>query len=121
MAATVRHLLKSQARVADRDFVFGKPGAGPFSGLSRCKDALDKRITELNAGPLPAFVHHDIRRSVATGMANIGIQPHVIEAILNHVSGHKSGVAGIYNLSTYEKEKAQAVALWDEHLLKVTA
>jgi integrase len=122
MATTARHLLKSQARVADRDFVFGKPGAGPFSGLSRCKDALDKRIAELNASPLPAWVHHDIRRSVATGMANIGIQPHVIEAILNHVSGHKSGVAGIYNLASYEKEKAQAVALWDEHLLaKVTA
>jgi hypothetical protein len=40
---------------------------------------------------------HDIRRSVATRMAGLGVLPHIIEAVLNHVSGHKSGVAGIYN------------------------
>jgi hypothetical protein len=41
----------------------------------------------------------------ATGMADLGIQPHVIEAVLNHVSGHKAGVAGIYNRSTYAKRE----------------
>jgi hypothetical protein len=50
-------------------------------------------------------------------MADIGIQPHVIEAVLNHVSGHKAGVAGIYNRSTYAIEKKQALALWAEHIL----
>jgi hypothetical protein len=45
------------------------------------------------------------------------VQPHVIEALLNHVSGHKAGVAGVYNRSTYMEEKAAALALWAEHLM----
>jgi hypothetical protein len=42
-------------------------------------------------------------------MADAGVQPHVIEAVLNHVSGHKAGVAGIYNRATYAAEKRQAL------------
>jgi integrase len=119
MAVTVRELLRPQPQTEGRDFVFGK-GAGPFSGLSRRKDALDRRIAELNDGkPLPHWVHHDLRRSVATGMADIGIQPHIIEAILNHISGHKGGIAGIYNRATYAAEKAHALARWDEHVRSI--
>jgi hypothetical protein len=47
----------------------------------------------------------------------VGIQPHIIEAVLNHVSGHKVGVAGIYNRAVYEKEKRQALDLWAEHVM----
>jgi hypothetical protein len=49
-------------------------------------------------------------------MSDIGVQPHVVEAVLNHVSGHKGGVAGIYNRSTYAAEKAEALARWDNHI-----
>ena len=116
MASTVRSLLESQPRIDGRDLVFGK-GAGPFSGFSRCKEALGSHIAESNGGKsLPHWVHHDLRRSVATGMAELGIQPHVIEAVLNHVSGHKGGIAGIYNRAQYSTEKAQALARWDEHV-----
>ena len=59
---------------------------------------------------------HDLRRTAATRMADIGIQPHVIEAVINHVSGHKAGVAGIYNRSTYEPEKQAALKAWANHL-----
>ena len=48
---------------------------------------------------------HDLRRTGATRMADSGVQPHIIEAVLNHVSGHKGGVAGIYNRAAYEPEK----------------
>jgi integrase len=77
------------------------------------KDEVDERsgVTD--------WVLHDIRRSVATGMADIGIQPHVIEAVLNHVSGHKGGVAGIYNRSSYGPEKAEALARWDKHVASI--
>jgi integrase len=120
IAPTLRTLLKAQPKIAGRDLVFGKPGGGPFSGLSRCKERLDARIAELNKGqPLAPWVHHDLRRSAATGMADIGIQPHIIEAVLNHISGHKGGIAGIYNRATYSVEKAQALARWDEHLRAV--
>jgi hypothetical protein len=57
-------------------------------------------------------VLHDIRRTVATKMADLGVQPHVIEQVLNHVSGHKAGVAGIYNRSSYEREVKTALAMW---------
>jgi hypothetical protein len=50
-------------------------------------------------------------------MAELGVLPHIIEAVLNHVSGHKSGVAGIYNRAAYDKEKRQALHLWAEHVL----
>jgi hypothetical protein len=49
-------------------------------------------------------------------MAELGVQPHIIEAVLNHVSGHKGGIAGIYNRATYDKEKREALALWAEHI-----
>jgi hypothetical protein len=51
-------------------------------------------------------------RTVATRVAYIGVQPHVIEALLNHISGHKAGVAGTYNPSTYAAEKKAALDLW---------
>ena len=80
-------------RVA-RDQLFGVRGNG-YTAWGDGKAALDKRT-----GIDVAWVVHDIRRSVATKMADIGIQPHIIEQILNHQSGHKSGVAGIYNRSS---------------------
>jgi hypothetical protein len=52
-------------------------------------------------------------------MAELGVQPHIIEAVLNHVSGHKAGVAGIYNRSTYETEKATALTIWANHVANI--
>ena len=59
------------------------------------------------------------RRTVATRMADLGIQPHVIEAILNHVSGSKAGVAGVYNRSLYAAEKRAALEVWADHVQAV--
>jgi integrase len=108
MARGVREILQAQPR-REREFVFGYRG-GTYAGWSPMKHAIDER-----AG-VSGWVIHDLRRSVATGMAGIGIQPHIIEAVLNHVSGHKGGIAGIYNRATYAQEKALALARWDEHV-----
>lgn len=59
---------------------------------------------------------HDIRRTVATGMAEIGVAPHVVEAALNHISGFKAGVAGVYNRHRYDNEKRRALDMWAERV-----
>ena len=63
----------------------------------------------------------DIRRTVATGMAELGVQPHIVEACLNHVSGAKAGVAGVYNRAVYADEKREAVEVWANHLAVILA
>jgi integrase len=107
-------LLSSRKRTEGRDLVFGKR-VEPIAGWGWRKRALDRLIGDR----IKPWTLHDLRRSAATGMANVGIQPHVIEAILNHVSGSKRGVAGIYNRSTYAREKKQALDLWADHVTAI--
>jgi hypothetical protein len=60
---------------------------------------------------------HGIRRSVVTHIGELGFAPpHVIEVIVNRVSGHKAEVAGVYNRATYLPEKRQAVEQWADYL-----
>jgi integrase len=108
-----------------RDLVFGD-GEGPYSGWSKTKVALDKAIIAARSKRLgkkaPALVPwrlHDVRRTVATRMADLGVQPHIVEAILNHVSGARAGVAGTYNRSVYANEKRQALDLWAAHVRSI--
>lgn len=98
-----------------RRYVFGRGDSG-FGGWNWSKQQLDARIAKTDA-PLAPWTLHDLRRTAATRMAELGVQPHIIEAVLNHASGHKSGVAGIYNRATYDKEKREALNLWAEHVM----
>jgi integrase len=116
LAATAHALLAGVPVQEGRELIFGK-GAGPFGDWSNSKKNLDAAIAEGgNRKPLSSWTIHDLRRSVATGMADMGTPPHIIEAVLNHVSGHKGGVAGIYNRSSYAAEKAAALMKWDAHV-----
>jgi integrase len=101
-----------------RDLIFGF-GDGPFSGWGKSMEALNARIAERAGQPLSHFTPHDLRRSFATHASGLGIQPHIIEVILNHVSGFRAGVAGIYNRQAYEAEKRTALALWADQLLAI--
>jgi integrase len=101
-----------------RDLIFGYAD-GPFSGWTGAKKLLNARIEKVSGNPLPHWTPHDLRRSFATHAGKLGIQPHVIEAILNHVSGFRAGVAGIYNRNPYDAEKRTALALWADHLLAI--
>ncbi|RAI45334.1 hypothetical protein CH341_04470 [Rhodoplanes roseus] len=110
-------LLSNTPQLVGRDLVFGA-GAGGYSGWSKAKRDLDERIARSAA--LRPWRLHDLRRTVATGMANLGVQPHVVEAVLNHISGTRGGVAGIYNRATYREEKTRALEVWSEHVSKLT-
>jgi integrase len=122
-------IIEKVERRKDVDCLFGR-GHDGFSGWSKSKAALDARIREArkpaarkarDTKPMAPWVVHDLRRTVATRMADLGVLPHVIEALTNHVSGHKSGVAGIYNRSSYEREVRAALALWADHVRSIVA
>lgn len=116
-------LIEAQSHRNDRDFIFGD---GPrrlgdtqrgFSGWSKAKAALDERIVDAQGKPLPAWTIHDLRRTAATMMADkLGVLPHIIEAVLNHISGHRAGVAGVYNRARYEAEMRAALCAWGDYV-----
>ena len=96
------------------EFVFSTNGKTPISGFSKAKKRLDQ-LSGLNGWRL-----HDLRRTAASGMAEIGIAPHVIEKVLNHSTGQISGVAAIYNRHAYITEKQDALNAWTSALEAIT-
>jgi integrase len=119
LVLTLPELAKSILRDTPRregDFLFGDRAA--FCAWSYSTAVLARRIAE-RAGSIMPWRLHDIRRSVATHMGEVGIQPHIIEGVLNHRGGHKAGVAGIYNRASYEREIKSALAIWADHLLAI--
>jgi integrase len=123
LAAQPRRLLPDGS---PRDHVFGSGPSG-FSGWSKAKRELDERIlaarkTAGKADRMQLWRLHDLRRTVSTVMHDeIGIMPHVVEAVLGHVDGHRRGVAGVYNHAAYTSQKAGALAQWADYLSAIVA
>lgn len=108
-------ILRAQPRF-DSPFVFparGKPDR-PYSGYSKGKREIDALAA------MHDWTLHDLRRTAATGMAQLGVPPHVVEKILNHLTGSFCGVAGIYNRFTYQAEMREALDLWGAHVMRLT-
>ena len=103
-------VITSVPQMAGRDQLFGERAEGGFVSWERFKRLLDERCGVTD------WTIHDLRRTAATGMATIGVQPHIIEQILNHQSGHRRGVAGVYNRSSYEREVRAALARCADHV-----
>lgn len=141
-------IVKAVERRDGRDHLFGdgprREGEEPrgFSGWSKAKSALDTRILAARrkaaekarkplaeVKPMAPWRLHDLRRTCATAMADrLGVQPHILEAVLNHITaiegvkgsiGHKAGVAGVYNHARYERETRAALILWADHVRAV--
>lgn len=105
-----RRALPGTNGAEERDLIFGH-GVEGFRGWSKAKISLDERAK------IAPWRLHDLRRTMVTGMNEMGIPPHVVEALVNHISGpSKSGVAGIYNRATYAAEKRDALNAWGEHV-----
>ncbi len=102
--------------------LFTKTNETPTSGWSGAKHRLDRRLMAPGPeiGPPAPIAHwtlHDLRRSAATGMAELGVAPHVVDKILNHVQGTIRGVAAIYNRHPYGAERRDALDLWAKHVI----
>jgi integrase len=135
LSAAVLSILANVEERFGRALLFGERER-PFSSFGRGFKRINRRIALAwaeRAGvdkldpmmvarfALAPWTIHDIRRTVVTTMAEIGIQPHVIEAAVNHISGHKGGVAGVYNRATYAAEKRTALERWAEWLTGIAA
>jgi integrase len=86
----------------------------PFNGFSTSKSKLDRLCA------IEPWTLHDLRRTLATGMAKSGVPPHVVERLLDHRSGTISGVAAIYNRHAYIDEMRAALATWEKHIDSLT-
>ncbi|MCP1469685.1 integrase [Sphingobium sp. OAS761] len=131
----------SQLAVAELDrlkgkrsgIVFTTTGITAASGFSKSKRALDKRMLEImreraeKRGEDPDEViftpwrYHDLRRTGATNLQALGVPVEVTEAVLNHISGTRGGIAGVYNRFRYEAEKQKALETWCAQLQHMIA
>jgi integrase len=127
LPSPARDLLASVKRIDGCSYVFSTNGKTPISGWSKIKRRLDEAMLKLarkergDDYEITPWRIHDLRRTCATGMAAIKIPPHVIEACLNHVSGAKASVAGVYNVEQYEPEKRTAWERWAAHVEAVVS
>lgn len=111
-----------------KGLIFTTTGSTPVSGFFKGKKSLTEdmlaylkaRAIEAGGDPdqveIPNWRLHDIRRTGATNLQSLGVPVEVTESVLNHISGTRAGVAGIYNRYKYDAEKRTALDAWDEKL-----
>lgn len=111
-----------------RGLALSSTGTTPLSGFSRAKARLDAAMLDLaradaeqtghdpDTVELPDWRLHDLRRSLATGLQRLGVRFEVTEAVLNHLSGSRAGVAGVYQRHGWADEKRSALDAWARHI-----
>jgi integrase len=116
-ACCARYPAIGAARRDGSDHVFGRYGGG-FVGWSYPLSTLNLRIAGAKGKPLAApWSLHDVRRTVRSGLAKIGIRPDVAERVIGH---HRaSTVEAIYDRHSYRAEIAAALGRWTKHVLAV--
>lgn len=125
LADAAVEILRAQPRIKGKaGLVFTTNGQTPVSGISRAKKRLDEKMLELarERDPdttIPPWVTHDLRRTVASGMAKLGIALPAIEKVLNHSSGSFGGIVGVYQHHDFADEKRTALNAWADHIARI--
>jgi integrase len=106
---------------SDAGLVFTTTGETPVSGMSRAKDRIsDAVLAKLQeADPkvaLERWTLHDVRRTFYSGLQRLGFSIEIAEAVVNHISGTRKGVAGVYGRHSYAAEKRAALEAWARHV-----
>jgi integrase len=107
-STTARDILAGM--VEGGPYIFSTTGRTPISGWSRAKARLDAAMG------VTGWRLHDLRRTFVTHLAELGVRPDVIELAVNHVSGLRGGVAGVYNRSELLPERRAAMQRWADHV-----
>jgi integrase len=110
-------ILRALPRIKDSDYVLTFSGRGPIRGHYLVKGRLDALLP----ADMPAWVFHDLRRSVASGLARLGVNLPVIEKLLNHVSGSFAGIVSVYQRHSFADEKRIAMTTWARHVEAIVA
>jgi integrase len=105
-------IIRNAFPFGERDHLFGARAASGYTAWAYGKEEIDRRLN----GVVKPWQLRDLRRTAATHMGDLKVHPHVIEAALNHRSGFRAGVAGVYNRSPYRAEVKAALAKWAAHL-----
>ena len=113
--------IKTGLGYEDGELVFSTTGTTAPSGWSKAKRALDKRMQAILGPKFKPWRLHDLRRTAATGMENEGIATVIVETALNHVSGAKAGIVGIYQRSEHKEAVRRVFTLWEQKLLKIVS
>ena len=107
-------------------FVFTTTGRSPVSGFSKAKRAVDASVLEMlkkefgeDAEGIPHWTLHDLRRTVATNLQKLGVRLEVTEAVLNHTSGSRAGIVGVYQRYKYTAEKRDALDKWAARVAQI--
>jgi integrase len=96
--------------------------ATPVSGFSKATATLRTLMAEaLEVETVPDIRPHDLRRTLATGMQRLGVALPVTEAVINHVSGSRAGIVGVYQRHDYLKEKGEALTAWADEVARIVA
>jgi len=90
-------------------------GTKPFQDFSRAKRLLDQ------LSGVAGWCLHDLRRTCVSGMARLGIPPHIADKILNHNAGTISGVAAVYQRHEFLSERQEALERWGSHVAHIVA
>jgi integrase len=106
-------IIKQLPRIGDSDLVFTSNGRTPVSGFSKIKKRLDG-ITKI-----PSWRVHDLRRTTATGLQRLGTNLQVIEAVLGHVAGSRSGIVAVYQRHSFDAEKRTALEAWAREVERI--
>jgi integrase len=110
LSALAVDIIRTVPKVAGADLLFTTTGKTPVSGFSKEKAALEKAVG------FNDWWLHDLRRTMASGMARLGIALPVIEKVLNHTSGSFRGIVGVYQRHEYADEKRHALDTWAAHI-----
>ena len=103
-------------RFSAGDWLLTIDGHRPYRAFSAGKAKLDAVAAEIAGEPLAAWVAHDCRRTCATGLQRLGVRLEVVESVLGHIAGSRSGIVSVYQRHRFDAEAAAAVDAWGDYL-----
>jgi len=114
MSLPARHSEKARASL------YGAQRRGQAHDLSLFQDQEEARSTHEPSGQAPRLEDPRPPRTAASGMARLGTSPHIIEKVLNHISGVNSGLTAVYQRYEYQNERKEALEAWGSHVKELT-